>query len=232
MQHLQEHLAGTNTYGHYLLDKDSKCRLFAFDIDLEKTGSYVTLPNWEELDPNISDAEVDKLTVITEGVNPRELWLDRRAADARRWYKYQMKALAYKLVSACSEIGIGSAAAYSGAKGVHVYGFTGEMPAAEAREGAQMVLDLVDEFELYKGRNFYKHKNPDPFHGYQNFSIEVFPKQDSLKSKDLGNLMRLPLGRNQKTNDPTFFLDMVTPLGMMVPHTDPVKLLESGDPFA
>jgi hypothetical protein len=43
--------------------------------------------------------------------------------------------------------------------------------------------------------------------------------------------MRLPLGKNHKSSDPTFFLDMTTPLGQMTPHQNPTALLESGDPF-
>ena len=68
--------------------------------------------------------------------------------------------------------------------------------------------------------------------GYPNFDLEVYPKQDSLADKDLGNLLRLPLGRNLKNPaDPTFFLDLTTPPGVMVPHGNPVQLLETGDPY-
>jgi hypothetical protein len=59
----------------------------------------------------------------------------------------------------------------------------------------------------------------------------VFPKQDSLAGKDLGNLMRLPLGRNLKNpKDPTFFIDMTTPMGVMSP-IDPVYALTTETPW-
>src|SRR6478609_5755993 len=34
MSDIEEHLAGTQTYGHYLVDTADQCKLFAFDIDL------------------------------------------------------------------------------------------------------------------------------------------------------------------------------------------------------
>lgn len=233
MSDLTAHIAGEKTYGHYLLDADSKCKLFAFDIDLKTTGSWVRIPDLSGLDPSISNEEMEKLLVVSEDVNPRALWADRRAVEARTWYKYQMKQLAHKFLTKINELDIPCAAAYSGSKGVHVYGFTGSMPAKEVREGAMLVLDMLDEFEASKGRNFYEHKNKDPHMGFPSFSVEVFPKQDTLENKDLGNLMRLPLGKNEHNpKDPTFFLDMTTPLGVFSPHSNPLKLLETGQCFA
>lgn len=225
-RHLQAHLDGTATYGHYLLDQNSKCRLFAFDIDLLPKGSYVTCPDVE------TEEEWEEQSRVVE-CNPREAWMDRRNKDARDWYKLQMGMLARKLTSVITgQLELPCAAAYSGHKGIHVYGFTGPVPAKEAREGALLVLDILGEFELLKGKHFFKHKNNDPFMGYPSFSIETFPKQDGLDGKDLGNLMRLPLGRHLESKDPTFFLDLTTPPGVMKPHSDPTKLLESGDPYS
>lgn len=243
LAHLNAHLAGQSTYGHYLLDNDDQARLFAFDIDLEKRkyhpdgsvaweGYWCKLPDTSGIDPNISDENFESL-MAPQPCSPRELWLDRASVDARNWFKFQMGMLARKLASVIvNELGLPCATAYSGNKGIHVYGFTGPMPAKEVREAALLVLDLTDEWELFKGQHFFKHKNQDPALGYPNFSLETFPKQDSLGGKDLGNLLRLPLGRNQKTTDPTFFLDLNTPPTVMKPHSDPVKLLETGDPYS
>ena len=165
--------------------------------------------------------------------DPREVWLDRRQQAARNWYKYQMGMLARRFVSIIQkELQLPCAASYSGSKGIHVYGFTGPMEAKEVRDAALLVLDISDEWQLSRGKNFYKHKIDSPFLGYPSFSVEVFPKQESLEGKDLGNLMRLPLGRNLKSVDPTFFLDLRSPVAQMVPHADPVKLLDSGDPYS
>lgn len=230
MPHLLAHLAGERTYGHYLLDTDDKCKLFAFDIDLidKEEGNYVIQPNDAEDETDY----LSKLQVI-EPVVPRDLWHDRRAVEARNWYKYQLKHTAHILAAKVRELDIDCAVAYSGSKGVHVYGFTGSLPASEVREAALLVLDMVDEFTPSKGQHFWKHKNDDPVMGFaSNIEIEVFPKQDSLKGKSLGNLMRLPLGKNWKNpKDPTFFLDMTAPLASFTPHSDPLKLLQGGDCF-
>lgn len=214
---LNAHLSGKRTYGHYLLDTDSTCKLFAFDVDLEKTGF---LPSSDEMIEESFEPHADL----------RSSWLDRGHVG-RAWMKLQFKEMAHMLMRGIQEeLELPCAAAYSGGKGIHVYGFTGQIPANEAREGAQIVLDSLDCFKVLRGEHFFKHTNEDPFHGYPNLSIEVFPKQGSLDGKDLGNLMRLPLGRNLKSTDPTFFIDMTSPLGQMVP-LDPEWALTTENPW-
>lgn len=201
---LNHHIAGTQTFGHYLLNTDNTCKLFAFDIDLEKTGFLPTSPEMlEESFEPVADL--------------RGAWLDRKH-PGRNWMKYQFKQIANKLMRGIyEELDLPCATAYSGGKGIHVYAFTGPISAEEAREGAQIVLDSLGCFKLVRGQHWFKHENEDPYSGFPNLSIEVFPKQNSLDGKDLGNLMRLPLGRNLKSEDPTFFIDMTSPVGQMVP---------------
>lgn len=243
MAHLQAHLAGERTYGHYLLDQDSNTKMFAFDIDIEKSGSYITIPNWDEAPEFTAGHEEEDwfrehtVTHIVDGSSPenlRDLWVSRRrsAAPARAWLKYQLRYVATRLAAKVVELEIPCAVAYSGSKGVHVYGMMGTTPADEARQAALLVLDMVDEFELKRGKNFYMHKNNDPWTGFSNLSVEVFPKQESLDGKKLGNLMRLPLGTNYKNpKDPTFFMDLTGPAGEFKPVADPIKTLETGNPF-
>lgn len=230
MDHLYQHLNSQATYGHYLLDDTSHCRMFAFDFDLRKEGTWVPMENWHE---GMSDAD---FMAANQPVtcNPRELWTDRSATGARSWFKTQMGMLARKMVSGIqTHLGLPCAAAYSGSKGIHVYGFTGPLPAEQVRAAAHFVVEASDEWELERGQSQYRHKLDDPMLGYGNFSLEVFPKQDNLEGKDLGNLMRLPLGRNFKNpQDPCFFLDLNTPINVMAPHPDPVALLEGGNPYA
>lgn len=217
MPHLREHLSGEKTYGHYMLDADGICKLFAFDIDLEKEGHWIDFREGEAFR-------------IYQG-NPRNEWRDR-SHPSRAWYKYQMKMLGSKLAKVItSDLQLPSAVAYTGGKGIHVYGFTGAMPAKEVREIAKIALAATGEFMPSRGDNFYKHVSEDPTGGFRNFQIEVFPKQDTLEEKDLGNLMRLPLGRNRKTTDPTFFLDMGGRMTDLQPHKDQARVLELGDPF-
>jgi hypothetical protein len=125
-----------------------------------------------------------------------------------------------------NELQIPVAAYYSGSKGVHVYGFTGLVDAWEAREGARIVLESMSCWEPLRGINFFQHKDKHPFEGYPNISVEIFPKQDTMTDKSgLGNLMRAPMGRNIKNpKDPTFFLDLRSPLNELRP-VDPVWAL-------
>lgn len=240
MHHLHNHLNGVATYGHYLLDQDDMTRLFAFDIDLAPkpkatpenpnpmAGSYVPMTMWDGVQPE-AEWEADQQPVAIEDL--RLAWLDR-AHPARPWLKYQMGMLARRFTRVIQEqLGIGTAAAYSGNKGIHVYGFTGAMPATQVRDAALWVLDMLGDWQPVRGNSVYGHKLDNPSLGYQNFTIEVFPKQTSLKDKDLGNLMRLPLGRNLKSPDPTFFLNLNSAPGVMEPHPNPVALLETGDPY-
>src|SRR5690349_3643258 len=146
MDHLMAHLNGERTYGHYLLDTDDTAKLFVFDIDLEETGSWVKLPDWNKLpvDEKLDqEAWAHEQMVVTEDVNPRALWADRSrtAAPARSWFKYQMKMLGSILAAGVRHIGVECAVSYSGSKGIHVYGFTGRLPADEVREAALLVLE-------------------------------------------------------------------------------------------
>ena len=207
---LEDHLLKKKTYGHYMLSRDSQVKLFALDIDLEKEGCWdvdFARPDAVEGDP-----------FRYENFNPREAWLDR-AHPSRPFVKYQFHELAHRIGKTIEkELDIPWAVAYSGGKGLHVYGFTELVDAAEARDGAHIVLDSLN-FTPTRGDNFFKHND------YLNFSVELFPKQPSLEGKDLGNLMRLPLGRNLKApKEPTFFVDMTAPMGELKP-VDPVYAL-------
>jgi len=190
---LEEHIAGTKTYGHYLLDLDDNCKLFAFDVDLEKAGPF----------PMVAEPTTADDFVVAD---LRAGWRDR-SQPGRRILKLKMNLIAQALEEQIEKLGIPSAVAYSGNKGFHVYGFTGVMNAADVREAAKLVLDALPEWQPSKGDNFYLCENKSPASGFPEFSIEIFPKQDSLEGKDLGNLMRLPLGRNIKSKDPSFFMD-------------------------
>lgn len=221
---LLDHLASRRTFGHYLLSPMSEVKLFAFDIDLEETKL------------NDDPALEKRYFFGTEAIpvtefNPRVDWLNR-AHPARTYMKLKLKTVAHMLMKAIFEqLQIQTAAAYSGGKGVHVYGLLpNPMSAGDAREGGQIVLDTLGCFEASRGSNFFKHKDKDPLTGFDCLSIELFPKQDSIKDKDLGNLMRLPLGRNLKSKDPTFFIDMTAPLASMIP-VDPIWALTTTDPW-
>lgn len=204
MEDLLNHLGGNVSYGHYLLNSKNECKLFAFDIDLAKKGFVPT-----------SGGVVDDNDQITwtdfVPCDPRAVWRDRSQTLARDYFKYHMRILADQFAFAIQrDFEIQTAVAYSGNKGVHVYGFTGLLPARDVREGAEIILRSVGGFEPMMGKNFYRSLDP----AFHNFSIEVFPKQTELEPGGLGNLMRLPLGRNFKSpKDPTMFLDVRANVG-------------------
>lgn len=230
MPDLLAHINGERTYGHYLLNAENQCKFFAFDIDLDelnpdKPNHELYLPTTQE-DTGVWNPEDFQL------MDPRSVWLDRSMVPARNLLKYQMRMLANMLARTIhSEFEMQTAVTYTGAKGVHVYGFTGLMPAADVRAGAEFVMDKLGCFEPHLGNNFFKHKiDPTTVEdSFRCFTIEVFPKQTEVKAGGYGNLMRLPLGKNLKNpSDPTFFVDMRTALTDLRPR-DALEALTTTD---
>lgn len=247
MTDLMAHVKGEKTYGHYLLDQDSNVKIIAFDIDLNQHGWYIPYAN-EDLLRYSEDASLMDDEYFIE-CNPREAWLDRKH-PARPWLKHQMRELAERFTTACYWQGLRTFATYSGNKGIHVYGLLDERaPAAEARLVAFDVLervasslgnyeedpegDYLYKIESSKGKSFYYISGyagstyAPLYRRFDNFSIEVFPKQDHIEPNRLGNLMRLPFGKNLKNpKDPTFVIDQGhpaegdAPSSSLVPITD------------
>jgi len=235
MKDFRDHIAGTHTFGHYTCDMDGLTKLITFDIDLDKTGTWVQEPDLTVLDKFYTDEEFKAATVIHKST-PREDWHDRRH-PARGWYKLQLRTLTEWLSgTAHKDFGFQVASAYSGNKGCHVYCFFPEpVQSSMAREMALLVLEATAEriggtkykFEKVKGNSTFKYSHPDPYSDFSNLSIEIYPKQDEPLGTKLGNLVRLPLGRNNKNpKDPCFFVDQAAPMKELKPHPDPVALLE------
>lgn len=77
---------------------------------------------------------------------------------------------------------------FSGGKGFHFWFFFHEpIPAATARSVLQKLVRRIE---------------PD----LSCFTLEVFPKQDQLAGKGLGNLVKLPLGVHRATGKRSFFI--------------------------
>lgn len=224
---LDSHLAGTRTFGHYLINPEDRCKLFCFDVDLEKDGVLPWDPECNTWFTVTEEKDADGNIIPTSGL--RGAWHDR-AHPGRTWMKTQFKLIANILATGVKDhLGIDVAVAYSGNKGIHVYGFFGkEIDSDAAREGAMIVLDSIGEFHAHRGQVFFKHNDDNYITGFPNLTVEVYPKQDSIANKDLGNLLRLPLGRNQKSpQDPTFFVDMSTGADQFGP-VDALKAMSPG----
>lgn len=203
---LHRHITGQSSMGHYLVSTAGTVKFFAFDIDLEEAKPDRNI--WYPM-PNGVEEFMWRFPSEVRG-NPRGIWElgpEKMISYEHSFLVYQMRWLAHILATEAEQmLGYRTLVTYSGHKGVHVYVILDEpTEASVAREMAVMVLEQTDRFELLRGKNFYKHRamHGDPEMDRPQLSVELFPKQDSVegKEKQLGNLMRLPLGRNLKVQD-------------------------------
>ncbi len=204
---IESHLAGTSTLGHYLVDQDGMCRIFAFDIDLCAAGVWKESDDREEIP-----------------IKPREVWLEA-GHPARTDLLVQLRCMAEGLALRTKRLcEVPVAVSYSGSKGLHVYGLCGPTNAGDAREVAKTVLDSFGCFEPARGNNFFRHSYGE----YPNLEIEIFPKQDKVGKDGFGNLMRLPLGVNKKSGQAGFFVDLTTPINELNAADSEAVLSEGG----
>lgn len=228
MQDFRDHLSGTKTLGHYMIGSDDNCKLFAYDIDLVKHGQECQGTGCKGCPVEFSDLSLD------ENGNPQETRLIHKIQareglvtghDAYSTLVMNLRCMADGLARMIHKnLQIPVAIAYSGNKGLHVYGFSGEMPAEVHKELATGILETAG-FEPIKGQNFWRHT-----YAYEMLEVEVFPKQTSLDGKDLGNLMSLPLGRHQVTGNEKFFIDSRATVDRLVPK-DAERVLEGDLPW-
>lgn len=96
--------------------------------------------------------------------------------------------LVERLIELSSESGLPCVAEFTGGKGYHFwYPFEEAVPAASVRAALRTVAAKIEgDLTCYQ--------------------IEVFPKQDTLSGKGLGNLVKLPMGVHRGTGKPSFFL--------------------------
>lgn len=220
MTNIRDHVAGRRTYGHYLLNHKNICKFFCFDLDLDKEGSWHT--------PRIPhDSEVDNSEIVP--IDPRAAWREDDPV-VKPDLLLQLRTLCEGLALRVKKLlDIPVIMAYSGNKGMHVYGLTGADQAETIRACAVAVMEAEGDFARIKGEHFWKHQTPED--APNNITVEVFPKQDSLDSKDFGNLMRLPLGIHQKSKKSAFFIDPNTPYEVLKP-ADPLETLLNGTVWA
>jgi hypothetical protein len=228
-QVLEDHLSGRRTLGHYLLGTDDTVKLFALDIDLKPKGFWLENADLSQVEDAASLPYSE--TVLRHEASPREDFLNWRH-PSRRFHKEQMRFIADLLASTGVRLlpGVTMASAFSGSKGVHVYGlFPSPVPAADAQEAARAVLEEVGIFAPARGNAFWENTVTEDGVDFTNFTVELFPKNTHLEDGGLGNLMRLPLGRNLKaTRNPCFFLDQGSTSTGLVPHADPVGAITHG----
>lgn len=184
-----DHVEGRKTYGHYVVSPEGTCRCIVFDLDLRKKAN----PARNETPIVFGDEEID----------PREVWLGPDT-PAKRDLAVQLLTLADGFARKGKQAGFKTIVSYSGSKGMHTYVCLERgTSAADARDVAGVIIASMYNIVQEHGDNFFKHEFAFPA-----VSIEVFPKQDSVKADGFGNLVRLPLGVNQKTGKRGFFLDL------------------------
>lgn len=195
LRDLIDHINGVKTYGHYLVSQAGTCRTFVFDIDLRSKAN--------------TDRGEEPIMFQDEEINPREVWAGP-VTDCKKDLQLQLRVMAEQLARQVHKIlAIKTLVSYSGSKGMHVYGCLDPgTPAHDAREVAGIVFETLDGLIVPEhGKNFFKHATAFPA-----LSIELFPKQDEVREDGFGNLIRLPLGKNQKSGKNGFFMDMSTPI--------------------
>lgn len=226
-QAIRDHIEGRVSYGHYLVDPDGQSKLFAFDIDLAKADpDNGKTFQWIGLEPDGSWSDMEPRTF-----DPREAWAHPKCPEPLKRFMTacltETAALLAKWIDELIQIPL--AVAYSGSKGLHVYGFTGTADAEDCRDAAIEVIEMQGLYETIRGKCFYGPKDTSPKAMSSCVEIEIFPKQTNLDGKDLGNLMRLPLGDNAKGGR-SHFVTLSSVVDEMT-EMDPVKALEGGNPW-
>lgn len=113
--------------------------------------------------------------------------VSKLSADQRRQIHREKNYLITQLKSISQRAGASPLVEFSGGKGFHFwYFFDPPVSAEEARSFLNIIRDaLAGDLSV--------------------FSLEVFPKQDSLQGKGLGNLIKLPLGVHRLTGKASCF---------------------------
>ncbi len=131
-------------------------------------------------------------STVKTGVIDIDLAIPYRDSRKLREHRSNIQREAQYLLKRIADIATGAGLRFlpeaSGGKGYHFW-FPISAPVS-AREMRQCLTALVSQVES----------------DVKYFSLEVFPKQDSLKGKGLGNLVKLPLGIHRGTGKPSWLL--------------------------
>lgn len=227
MADFEAHFDGSKTMGHYMVDMENQCKLFAFDIDIVGCAEAFQGP-CDGKYAGCTEQGSHKHGWLVEG---EEIWLRdewlKPDSPYREHLGVQLRCLAEGLALRIDRVHhIPVAICNSGGKGLHVYGFTGSFPAEYCIQLAHEILESFGCFEPTRGVNFFRHSMGQ----YKAIEIEVFPKQASMDGKRLGNLMALPLGINRKTGRHKDFITCKAGYDTLA-LMDPIRALEGDLPW-
>ncbi len=110
-------------------------------------------------------------------------------ARARGRIRKDRAYMAARISEAAGKLGLSPVIEFSGGKGYHFWFFMASpVPAGRIRQALTEICDsLAPDLSCFK--------------------LEVFPKQDHLSGKGLGNLVKLPLGIHRQSGGRSFFPD-------------------------
>lgn len=209
MQDFVNHLTGNHCLGTYLLAPDSTVKFLAFDLDVRKQGKYYVVRDLEEIealeaaghyaetatpqpqgvfDPDLAEGNLE--AALHEVSDPAFRWVRIVLWEAIQSITRQVKA----------NLDLPELTIITGG-GAHIFVPLPEpMPAADARSAG---IEIMASLPNAKQRNeiFFDYGT------FQELSIEVFPKQDSIEGKNFGNLIRLPFGWHYEAGIRTFAVD-------------------------
>jgi hypothetical protein len=175
---LLDHLSGRHTYGHYLLSPEGECKVLVFDIDLVGSNRVPT-----GLVPTTMD-DMGKFDNFVP-MNCREVWRDRSRKVERAFLKVQLRSVANQLTRLITDVlEIPAAVAYTGAKGLHVYGFTGRMPARDVRYAGEIVIAEHGKLEPDLGNHSFKFKKEYDEWGNQSCATSAWQEPKEPEGSD------------------------------------------------
>jgi len=192
-----EHLTGQHCLGTYLLAPDSTVSFLAFDLDLAKHSKYWKCYDIEQI-LALEEQQYGFDLDVAEG--DLESSLHVPTAEPHRWARIVLLETVRLIERAVKkQWGMNSLTVITGG-GAHVLvPFAEPQLAADARNAG---IGLLKEIGARKRNDMFF-----DFGGLNELTIEVFPKQDTLDGKSLGNLIRLPFGWHHEAGIRTYSID-------------------------
>lgn len=225
----EKHLYGELCMGTYLLDRKSRVKFVAFDIDLTGPGNYFMIRELDEIEQMEANGEYDGEMDPDLRVGMWDAALHDEEHDGHKWVRTYLSSAVQGVAKAVDQmLGLPVLPVVTGG-GAHVFvPFGHKVPAAEARAAAHGVMDALEGFHRTSD-NFYSNSE-EPMDEEtrrprgETMTVEVFPKQDELPSPDsFGNLIRLPFGWHRQAGIRTYIMDIRPPSGYVPPWHMPKR---------
>lgn len=136
-----------------------------------------------------TDARVKCAVIDADLVSGLRGAAGRDLARSRTRIRKDRAYMAARINEGAAEFGLSPVIEFSGGKGYHFWFFMASpVPAAQIRQALTGICDALAK-------------------DLSCFNLEVFPKQDHLSGKGLGNLIKLPLGIHRQSGSRSFFTD-------------------------